>query len=239
MPALIGCATVGVCGISQRRNLRYALLALVGFPWLVGIQWSYGGTAWGPGFELRPYHSVGLMSANPSPTFGPGMAIPTPEGPRPLLGHAYVLLLGGWRHFVTEYSLEQESAVLKSRNAKLPLLIDEQGQSWFANILVARGYFTEDSALRTISDNQSLLERRWIARDGSYIRVLQFTEANDLFNVDAIDKLRVATAETVVISGFSRTLLRLQQIAPESLETLGKRTALLHLDRLHAKLKRS
>ena len=237
IPSLLGCATVGLCLISQRRNIRYALLALVVCPWLVGVQWSYGRTAWGPGFELQPYYSVAQNSSAPFPTFAAGMAIPTPEGPRPLLGHGWVLL-GGWRQFVTEYSAEQEAAVSNAIKAKLPLLLDEQGQSWFVNILITNGYFTEDSAFRTIGDN-SIMERRWIGRDGSHMRIFQFTKQNDLFNSAAIDRLRAATTDTVIISAYSSTMLRLQQIAPESLEARGKRTALLHLDRLYAKLPRS
>jgi hypothetical protein len=69
--------------------------------------------------------------------------------------------------------------------------------------------------------------------------MVQFVKPNDLVNPAAIDRLRTVTGDTVVITAVSRNILQLQQIAPESLEARGKRTALLHLDRLYARLRSS
>ncbi len=104
-PSLVACAVVGLCFFWQRPAQRYALLGLLVLPWLIGIRWSYGGIAWGPGFELQPYDRIARSTSFFSPTVGPGMAVPTPEGPRPLFGHAWVLL-GEWKRFVNEWSSE-------------------------------------------------------------------------------------------------------------------------------------
>ncbi len=88
-----------------------------------------------------------------------------------------------------------------------------------------------------IADN-SIGERRWTKPGVSQARMLFFAKPNQLFEAASVERMRRVASDTVVISGFSATLIQLQEIAPESLEPLGKRTALLHLDRLSAKLPR-
>jgi hypothetical protein len=237
IPSLIGCAVFGLCMVVRRlKSWRMVSVSAV-FPWLIGVQWLYGATAWGPGFELQPYYNVGKHRFGPYLAFGPGMAIPTPEGPRPLFGHGWVLL-GAWKTFVTQYASEQEAAVLNAVKSGLPLLLDEQTQGWFVSIFASHGYVTRDSEFRTIGEN-SIKERRWSGPDGSHTQMVQFVKPNDLVNPAAIDRLRTVTGDTVVITAVSRNILQLQQIAPESLEARGKRTALLHLDRLYARLRSS
>ena len=235
-PSWMACAVYGFCLISQRPKLRYVTLCLLVIPWLFGVRWLSGGTAWGPGFELQPYHRIAKSSSTPSAILGAGMAIPTPEGPRPFFGHGWVLL-GEWKRFVNEYALEQETAVLKAIDTEVPLLLDEQGQGWFVNILVSLKYVTVDSERRTVGNN-SIIERRWVGPDGGHVRLLKFIHSEDLFDAAAIDLLRSISADAVVISGFSKNMMQLQETAPESLEALGKHTALLHLDRLSVKLRR-
>ena len=100
------------------------------------------------------------------------MAIPTPEGPRPLLGHGWVLL-GAWKTFVTQYAFEQEAAVLNALKIGIPLLLDEQGQGWFVNVFASHGYVTRDFESRTIGDN-SIKERRWNGPNDSRTQMVQF-----------------------------------------------------------------
>jgi hypothetical protein len=94
---------------------------------------------------------------------------------------------------------------------------------------------TNDSDERTIGDG-SIIERRWTGPTGDSTRMLLFVRPNELFDAVAIEQMLRLASETVIISGFSSTLIRLHEIAPESLDPLGKRTAVLHLDRLYAKL---
>lgn len=236
-PSLVACAVVGFCLFWKRPAQRYAMLGLLLLPWLIGLRWSYGGIAWGPGFELQPYDHIARNTSFFSPTVGAGMAIPTPEGPRPLFGHAWVLL-GEWKRFVNEYSSEVDAAVVDSIEAGVPLLLHTEGQGWIVSTYSSHGYFTKDSQWRTIGDN-SIIERRWTGPGGgTQTRMLLFANPAQLFEAAAVERMRRIASDTVVISGFSSTLIRLQEIAPESLESLGKRTALLHLDRLSAKLPR-
>jgi len=232
-PAFVACAIFGLGFCWQRRALRYSLLGLVIGPWFIGVHWSLAGIGWGPGFELRSYERTPDTMSLPYLSLSAGMAVPTPEGPRPLFGHAWVLS-GAWKRFVNEYESEQEMAVKQAIDAGLPLLVAEDGTSWFVCVYAARDYFTQDSGQHEIAD--FVIERRWIASNGSQSRLISFSHPKDLFNPAAIQSLRRVAPDTVVVSGFSSNLIRLHQIAPESLELQGKRTALLHLDRLAAKL---
>ena len=199
-PSWVACAVYGFCVISQWPKLRYVTLCLLVIPWLFGVRWLLGGTAWGPGFELQPYHRIAKRGSMPSATFAAGMAIPTPEGPRPFFGHGWVLL-GEWKRFVNDYASEQEIAVLKAIDAELPLLLDEQGQGWFVNILLSLNYVTVDSERRTVGNN-SIIERRWVGPDGGHVRLLKFIHPDDLFDAGAIDHLRSISDNLVVICGF-------------------------------------
>ena len=237
IPGLVACAVVGLGFVWQRPARRYAMLGLLVLPWVIGLRWSYGGIAWGPGFELQPYDRIARSTSIPSPAIGPGMAVPTPEGPRPLFGHAWVLL-GEWKPFVNEWSSEQDAAVIHAIEARVPLLLHPDGQAWPANIYASHGYSTRDFELRRAIDDDSIFERRWTGPKGDQTRMFLLAEPNQLFEAAAVDRLRRIASDIVVISGASATLIRLQEIAPESLEALGKRTALLHLDRLSAKLPR-
>ena len=236
-PVLVACAVAGLGLVWQRPARRYAMLGMLVLPWVIGIRWSYGGIAWGPGFELQAYDRIERNTSIPSPTVGPGMAVPTPEGPRPLCGHAWVLL-GEWKRFVNEWSSEQDAAVIHAIEARVPLLLHPDGQAWPVNIYAPHGYSTKDFELRRAIGDNSIFERRWTGPKGDQARMLLLAEPNQLFEAAAVDRLRRIASDTVVISGASSTLIRLQEIAPESLEALGKRTALLHLDRLSAKLPR-
>ena len=124
-------------------------------------------------------------------------------------------------------------------NNKVPLFLDEQTQGWFVNIYASHGYLTKDSDDRRAIEDESIRERLWIGSQGSQARSLSFVNPRDLFKAAAVERLRRVGSDTVVISAFSHNLIRLHQVAPDCLEPLGKRTALLHLDRLSVKLARA
>jgi len=59
---------------------------------------------------------------------------------------------------------------------------------------------------------------------------------NQLYDARIVNRIRRIAGDRVVITGFSSSLIRLQEIAPDALEPLGKRTAFLRLDRLCRRL---
>jgi hypothetical protein len=232
IPSLLACASMGFALFWRRPMLRYATLGLLLLPWLIGLRMVFAGAAWGPGFEMQPYDRTptNTNGSGVSLRFGSRTAVPTPEGPRPLFGHAWVLS-GDWKRFVQDAAWEQFAATRKAIDMGVPLLQDK-GQGEAVVTYAALGFRTKDRWNRTL-DNKFVIERRFTGQDGTQTRMLRLTNRNDLFDSCSIERLRRICTDTVVISGYSTTLHRLHQLVPTSLEKLGKTTAVLHLDRLH------
>jgi hypothetical protein len=234
-PTFLACALAGGSVFWYKPWRRYALLVLTVTPWLLGIQMTYAGTAWGPGFELQPYARIPQKTSWPSVTFGPGMALPTPEGPRALFGHAWVFS-GDWKRFVVGYWMEQENAVRTAVQRNVPLLLHDSEQGWGVVAYLALGYTTMDSYDRMMA-NGFVIERRWLGPGGTRSTMFRLIDPKQLLEFNGIERLREVTGDTVILSGFSNTFGRLYQKSPQSLDPLGKVTAVLYLDRLSTSLR--
>jgi hypothetical protein len=234
-PCLLACCLAGLSILWRRRSYRYAVLALMISPWLVGVRMNYAGTAWGPGFEIQRYDKIPQKTSLPSLTFGAGTAVPTPEGPRALFGHAWVFT-GEWRRFVADYWREQESAVELCIQRDMPLLLQDYGQGWGIVSYVARGYKTSDPQYPTIG-NGLIVERHWIRMGEKPSMMFQFVDTELMFDAKANEQLRQVAGDTMIISAWSNTLGKLYRIAPDCLQPLGNVTAVLHLNCLCERLR--
>lgn len=233
IPSLFALATVGVSTAWQRPPARYAVIALAVLPWIVGVRMTYEGTAWGPGFEMQRYDSRAPATSRPWLTFGAGSAVPTPEGPRPLFGHAWVLG-GEWKRFVNRYWQEQQSALDAAIRRNVPVLIQDYNQGWGVDVYLTRGFKSADSAFRTI-DDRFVVERRWRRADGTTSRMLYLPPGSDLTDESTAARLQQTSGASIVVMAFSSTLARIHELVPQSLEPLGNTTAVLHPDRLAAR----
>lgn len=146
MPALILLMLQGVDWLwrfSCERNawmkcsIRSLFLLCLLVPWLVGVQWKRADTVRGPGFEIGKVGSD--SSGSPRLAFAGGLSAPTPEGPRPLWGFAYVLFGGEWRHFVQTMNEQWNTAVDLAIDRKLPLHQDSDTAIAMCG-LMARGF---------------------------------------------------------------------------------------------------
>jgi hypothetical protein len=234
-PTLIACALVALSVFWRRPWQRYMILTLTILPWLIGVRMTYSGAAWGPGFEVQKYDRIPKKTSWPSLILGSGTAVPTPEGPRALFGHAWVFS-GDWKQFVVAYWSEQERAVRKSIETHVPLLLQDSSQGWGVVAYSALGYRTVDPHNRSI-DHNFVIERSWYRPDGPPSRMLQLVDPKQIFVPSATERLRQVAGSTVIIAGYPSTLGKLYKIAPHSLEPLGKVTAVLHLDQLSASLR--
>jgi len=233
MPTMLACAAVGFAFLLQRRRERWAVVALALLPWVIGVRLSYAGSAWGPGFELQPYDQVPQRTGFPSLTIAAGAATPTPEGPRPLFGHGWVLL-DRWRPFVNEWAQEQVAAVGAAIEAGVPLVLPDD-RSWPVDTYLSLGFSTHDPFERKVGDGR-IFERRWTSRQDAESRMYVLVKPEYLFDAGMVGRLQSMAGERVVVIGFSSTLSRLHHVAPEALYPLGKRTAFLRLDELCARL---
>jgi len=93
-----------------RRTIIAAIAIITFAPWLIGLQWPGRLTSRGPGFELTNSPSPPRHGA-PQVSFGSGLGVPTPEGPRSLWGFGHVLFGGDWRRFVRRMNAEWNAGI--------------------------------------------------------------------------------------------------------------------------------
>jgi hypothetical protein len=242
VPPVIVCSLVGFCaawnGLRQQQGTRHvvrlAMILLVLAPWLFGFHVSHGDSAYGPGFEIKPFDHTVTAKQNAHLVIGPGALVPTSEGPRALGGHAWVLLGGGWRKIGEQGAAQISQAVQEALERKLPLLMDEQ-QGFAAATLLGMQFTTHDSWNRTISP-RFLIERRFASRDGKrQIRVMELKKKEKVLTAEDARRLQIlANSDTLVMYAYTSTLRRYYKLSPVCLEKVGSgtNTALLHLDRL-------
>ena len=230
IPAWVAVAMAGASVAWQRPAARYALIVLGVLPWLLGVRMTYGSSAWGPAFEIRRYDAAPASTTWPTLVLGAGTAIPTPEGPRPLFGHAWVLG-GAWTRFVTGYWLDQQEAVATAIRLKLPLLVQDYSQGWGATAHLQLGFSTSGAAV-PLPNEHFVLESLWMRPDGVTARMMTLAPGRSVAGEHEAGRLQQICDPAVVTMAFSSTLAHLHQLAPEALEPLGNTTAVLHLDRL-------
>ena len=238
LPVLILCFThglimlwnlVGKGRLRMAANLALALLLLA--PWVIGIRVARGNTAWGPGFELRPYDYPETSGMQFNLTLGPGAAYPTPEGPRSLFGYGYVLIGGDWRKFVLERANERHMALQTAVSSASPLVVTSWSSDYFLDELYSMGFETSDPS---VQDDQYFIKRYFVNSQGKsitlFIHSAEESTADELvlhLSDPAIN------SNKIILVGYPRVLHYLFGHFPEAMESLGTTSAAFYLDRLH------
>jgi hypothetical protein len=156
--------------------------------------------------------------------------VPTPEGPRPLLGHGFALLGGGWRQFVQSIEQERRQAIWRAARSNLPLLWDGGMGTALAELAGER--FTTEAGATTEDD---LFEVRRTFRHATENPVLlaRLRDRTSIFDPDAIDRFPgILNSSVVVLSGYTSTLRQLHSVAPDALRPIGRFSALIDLEKL-------
>lgn len=230
VPGLIACALAGFSVIWHIRTgtvlMRAGLLACLVAPWLIGLHTLSGDSAYGPGFEARPYNRPPNTGRIFRLVPDAGALVPTSEGPRPVGGHAYVLLGGGWQRIVQQSARELNADVQLAVASGLPVLQD-LGQGYVVAALTGIG-------LRT-TDSWKLEVRTFVSPDGATrVRVIRPRDREDLFTPGGLRHLEdLAGGSRMVAFAYSSTLRRIYKRSPESLEQTGS-TVVLDLEKLRA-----
>ena len=239
-PGIVACALVGLSTLWQPGTrgwraigMRATVAAAILLSWAFGVQTLLGDTAYGPGFQVRAFDRPAPGRMVVRAALGAGALVPTSEGPRPVGGHGWVLLGGGWREIALAASADLRGAVRAALASGRPLL-EDQGQGYITATLAGMGFTTRDSWKRSVGGS-FLGERRFFAADGRAVRVLRLRERESLFAADDVRRLReLAGADAVVIYGYTSTLRRCYKVAPDSLTQLGATAAELDLVKLQA-----
>jgi len=223
-------------------------LLLIG-PWLVGIRVDSPDTSWGPGYEVREYSHITRRDAERSIasdyveqrtvsakrialTMGGGFAIPTAEGPRPLGGHAAVLLGGGWRALINELDEERRKTIQQALSMHMPILQDD-GNAYIVVHLLQMGFTTQDPKGGK-SSPAGFIARQFYNNHDEHVTIIPLQIRPSLFDINQIDKL-AATIEgenVILYSGYSSTLRKLFQVAPDAVQSLGPFSAILNISQL-------
>lgn len=236
VPGLLYCVASGLVLLqgessSGRVQVRHViLLALLLAPWIVGLRVTVPGSAWGPGFEMKAYDRA-VSDAKFSMDLTAGSAVPTFEGPRPLLGYSAVLLGGQWRSFVSSADEEIGDVVRHASYSGLPLVLFEAPDRATVELL-AQGYSTRDHRDR-VAPNGSLNERRFVDREGRFLLVYGCVIDGEA-PVSVFRRLltNLVGTDRVVIKGYPRTVRGLHQLAPDALHKLGPTSAILDIEQM-------
>lgn len=238
IPVLILLLAVGLNGIIEytknhhrQKTLVYALI-IIGLltPWLVGIRITRENTSWGPGFEIRRFDYQEPDETSIAITLGPGMAFPTPEGARPLYGHAYILL-GGWKTFVENLAQERQDLIETALRLNVPIVVTSWSPDYYLNNLYSMGFHTSNDYLH--ADKSGLfIERRYANAQGKEIPVLYSEMEGVEITVLASQLTKITDHDRVILVGYARTLRDLHLAYPTIIQAVGTNSALIDIEKI-------
>jgi hypothetical protein len=210
-------------------NLMLFLLLLT--PWMLGIRVVRGGTAYGPGFEIRPYDYVDFIGPMQfSVILDSGAAFPTPEGQRPLYGYAYALIGGDWRQFMLKKDAERTADIQYAILLGCPIVITNWSPDYYLNKLYAMGFKTNDPYY---PDEHYFTQRDFMNLEHQSVTLLiheiEEDNAND-FVAHLFDP--IIKSDKIVITGYPSVMRYFYSHYPEAMESIGPVSALVELDRL-------
>lgn len=238
IPILVLLLAVGLNGIVEftkkhhrQKALIYALIIIsLITPWMVGIRIARENTSWGPGFEIRRFDYQEPDETTIAITLGPGMAFPTPEGTRPLYGHAYILL-GGWKSFVEKQAQERRDLIETALRLNVPMVVTSWSPDYYLNNLYNMGFYTSDNYLKT--DKSGLfIERQYRNGQGKELSVLYSEMEGVEISVLTDHLMHIADHDRVILVGYARTMRDLYLAYPNILQAQGTNSALVEIEKI-------
>lgn len=238
LPVLVLCFVRGMIllqswgGHGRFKPAAYSALFLVlVVPWIIGLRVEYPGTAYGPGFEIRPYDREDFSGKmRLSMVFDAGAAVPTPEGQRPLYGYGYVLLGGDWREFMLEKNAERVDVIRHAISTGYPVIVTNWSPDFYVNRLYEIGFRTDDPYT---ADGQYFTRRDFV--DVNFqsvtllIRQIEEGDAEDLI-AHLLDS--GIGSDNVIITGYPSFMRSLHVLHPEAMEAIGSISAIVELGKL-------
>lgn len=219
--------------VGRKRVLQAGTILLLLLPWIFGVRATYGDTAWGAGFELRPYDRPSGRGNHFALTIGAGAAFPTPEGPRPLFGHAAVLLGGGWRSLVRSLEEERIKAIQTAVQGGMPFMVIQGSTGYAVAELAGMGFTT--SGVESGGDKTLGGVRHFFSDDGRQVTLWKLALGRPEFLKDAghlRELIAVGGTERVVVHGYPSSLRTLYKAAPNAMQKLGPTTAIVDIVRV-------
>jgi len=239
LPVFVLCFVQGLITLWSRLGngrvklaVNLALFLLLLAPWVFGLRVAREGTAYGPGFEMRPYDYVDITGGMQfSVRLNSGAAFPTPEGQRPLYGFGYALIGGDWREFMLKKDAERTAVVQYAISSGYPIVTTNWSPDFYLDKLYEMGFKTNDPYYVS---NQYFTQRNFTNSEHQSVTILihgtEESEANDLV-VHLLDP--IIKSNKVLITGYSSVMRFLYTHYPESMEAIGPISAIVEPDKLH------
>ena len=237
LPSLVLMFVVGLDGLYNwsapewvKSGAYVMMVILLLIPWFVGVEAQVGDSSWGPGFEIKAYDRPYQEGMSLQPVLGPGLAFPTPEGPRPLYGHFYVLLGGQWRSFANEQFGYYEEMVDTAIEENIPLVITNWSPDMLLIILERRGYDTTDWQDKESACCAPYVERDFTDASGDEV-ALFYSEFEGIWGDEIMARLAVFEGqyEQIVFSGYPSIVRELYFSCDSALDALGPFSAVVDI----------
>lgn len=214
----------GYLGI-ERKSVQSVLAAIIFLPWIFGLQ-VQSTSAWGPGFEVKTKDlaTANVDSFNPDKAttindvqlkFGAGMAMPTPEGPRPLFGFGAVFLKR-WYSFIDSNNFEREAVVKYALENKCNILQDVD-HAFIISKLSEKAFQTKPSY--NTAGNLNLRRPFYNDKDSIYVDV--FKNKKQLFNSEIMAQYLNEDNCVVVYASYTNIITKLKTQYPNRFELRG------------------
>lgn len=224
LPPLVLIVIYGFINTKSRVFKTVIGLAVI-LPWILGFQLNTN-SAWGPGFEIskkaikksesldfNPDKSTEIKSVKP--VLGSGMAMPTPEGPRPIYGYLKVFLTD-WNAFVEAFNQERLEAVNYALENDINILQDVN-HSYVHTKLAESGYTTSQA----FKQPSVFGVHRAFYKNNDTLFVDVFKSKNDIFKSKIIRDYMFQNHAVVVYSSYSNIITKLTTKYPDMFEQKG------------------
>lgn len=244
LPMFPATCALGMLGLrrlwSGSMPRRAAVVVIALLPWLVGLQVKASGTSYGPGFQRTTEWSNGSKPRVHVAMAG-GFAVPTPEGPRPLWGHGWVLFGGGWRNFVRGMQAEQRLVILRASEENLPI-VQLDRDAMLLPYIDAAGWSTSDpeERIQSAREGRSLpLTTRSFVRERA--RLQTFVVRPDKLFLDAgmLSQIMADSGKQQAVlyfGNYANVLRQVKGLAPQAIAITGPNSGIANLDGLRSAL---
>lgn len=255
LPVLFLCAAEGFNviwntkrSVKQVLLIRTAVLLILIGPWFIGINAETNDSTWGPGFDVSPYNKSSAVTSDHGvvsgqvwghkvtlnrvyAVLGGGFAVYTPEGPRPLGGHAAVLFGGSWRALVTKMNRDRFEAIERALSLRVDL-VQVGGLLFLTADLTGLGFTTIDPPTHRLPGG--IVVRRFTNAKREQVTLFFVQFPLTLADDEVLDGLgsTMRDEEMVLYSRHNPTRKQLYMNAPEAVQTINAFSSVIDVRKL-------
>tara|TARA_B100000809_G_scaffold105703_1_gene104236 strand:+ start:33245 stop:34840 length:1596 start_codon:yes stop_codon:yes gene_type:complete len=194
---------------------KWIVYVLIAVPCLLGVK-VYSNSSFGPGFAIKTDIQetvINKESFNPDSRtkiekigvgFYGGLAMPTPEGPRPIGGYLWVLL-SDWSLMIENINNQRSNAVNYAIKHNLTI-IQDVNHSFISSKLLELGYMTSEP----FNNNKGDYSLRKFIKGKHYVSIMVPNNKSKLFDAIFMDQIN-SSNELVLYSSYTNIVNKLNK----------------------------